>query len=114
LTTQRQATGDSPERIQRLALVEAWRNLPDQEKGITAAEAVKMAKKTTTSDKTSPLVYPELASALLELGTKGEIVDSNRLGYILRGIRHTNYGGFKFERCGAKHAKAVLWRVSPV
>lgn len=112
LHTQRQATTDSPERIKKLALIEAWKNLPCQDKGITAAEAVKMAKeRVDPKDKNSPSIYPELASALLELGWRGEIIDSNRLGCFIRGIRDENIGGFKFSRSENKGQNKVRWCV---
>ena len=121
LTTQRQATAGSPERIKKLALIEAWKNLPDQGKGITAAEAVKMAKErvqaydskgNAINDKNAPQVYPELASALLELGWKGDLIDSNKLGYLIRGIQNQNLGGFKFVKCESKvHGTKALWSV---
>ncbi len=123
LHTQRQATTGSPERVKKMALMEAWKNLPDQDRGITAAEAVKMAKERVlvevrdsngklTIDKNAPFVYPELNSALLELGWKGEIVDSNRLGNLIRAIQNQKLGGSKFEKCESKdRTNKVLWKV---
>ena len=44
LATQRQATAMSPDLAKKLDLIAAWQKLPNQERGITSAEAVKMAK----------------------------------------------------------------------
>ena len=111
LHTQRQATAGSPDRVKKLALIEAWKNLPDHDKGITAAEAVKMAKAKMTDAKDAPLVHPELNSALLELGWKGELIDSNKLGYVIRGIQNTNFGGSMFVKCENKGQNKVRWCV---
>ena len=111
LHTERQATAGSPDRVKKMALIEAWKNLPDQDKGITAAEAVKMAREKVTDAKDAPLVHPELNSALLELGWKGDLIDSNKLGYLIRGIENTNYGGSKFVRGENKTGNKVRWCV---
>jgi hypothetical protein len=114
LYTQRQATEASPDRIKKMALIQAWKKLPDQEKGITASQAVKMAKDTYDGKKDGLLIYPELNSALSELGWKGDVIDSNRLGYVIRGIQNTNYGGFKFVKGESKGQHRVQWCVIEV
>ena len=114
LHTQRQATKNSPDRIKKLALISAWKNLPDQNKGITAAEAVKMAReRIIPKEKDSALVYPELASALLELGHKGDLIDSQKLGYFIRGMQNATYDGSKFVQTGKDGTNKVKWSVEP-
>jgi len=113
LHTQRQATKDSPERIKRSALIQAWWNMPCQDRGFSAAEAVKMAKeRVDPKDKSSDPVYAELNSALLELGYKGDLIDSNALGYLLRSIDGQIYDKFMFSKTDHKGAhNKTLWCV---
>lgn len=103
LTTQRGAANDSPERSEKLALLEAWSSLPEggtNGAGVTAAEARELAEQ-------GP--YATLREALLNLSRDSKLPTSSKIGFKLRAMAGQNIGGWKFENSGVKH-HAVLWR----
>jgi hypothetical protein len=106
LTTQRTASEDSPDRLAKLALLEAWREeLPDQDsKGYTAAEACTLVG--DLADK-----YPKFHEMLMTLGEKGKPIESKKLGYLIRSQKNTNIGGLKFVEVPPKRHSANVWKV---
>jgi putative DNA primase/helicase len=109
LTTQRKATAESPERAEKLALLEAWASLPEggpDGAGITAAEARAYADETPGT----PARYPALREALLTLSRDSKLPSIRQIGIKLRSMKGQNIGGWKFETAGEK-AHAALWRV---
>jgi len=115
LTTQRAATADSPERLEKLALMEAWHAIPEggsDGKGITAVKARDLAEDIPARGN-QPAVstqYPELREALLELSDGSKLPSSNKIGYKIRAMKGQIIGGLRFEKAGEEH-RTVLWRV---
>jgi hypothetical protein len=113
LTTQRKAAIESPARLKKVALIEAWKTLPDggpsdnpcDDHGHTAAEALKLV-----NDDLSGRLYAQLREALLLWGSRGELPSSTSLGYILRGLSEQNHGGFFFKEVG-KLNHVVVWKI---
>jgi hypothetical protein len=104
--TLREAAEESPERLDNLALLTAWRGIPggaQGEGGVTGAEALEHAKDS------SPL-YEPLRTALLAFGSRGELPSPRTLGNKLRALRGNNIGGLKFVRVGTGN-QGVRWRV---
>jgi putative DNA primase/helicase len=109
LVTQREAASNSPQRQQRYALLEGWRELQTalaNVDGLTAAEAIAEACRWNGST-----AYPVLHAALVARGKAGKMVSSTSLGAILRGMKNTTIGGLKLEEGGQRH-KTTLWKVS--
>jgi hypothetical protein len=105
-TTLRTAAEESPERLNNLALLTAWRGIPggaQGEPGATVATALELA------DGKSAL-YEPLRTALLVFGSRGELPSTRSLGNRLRALRGNVIGGLKFVRVGVEH-QSVLWRV---
>jgi hypothetical protein len=106
LATQRRATDDSPDRLAKLALLEAWyTELPDQDKnGYTAYEARKYADEHSAN-------CPGLHEVLLSRGQKGKLIESTKLAYVLRAMKNTNIGRLKFVDTGVKRGRNVAFKV---
>jgi hypothetical protein len=106
LATQRLATDDSPDRLLKLALLEAWYSeLPDQEKnGYTVSEVFKQVGGVS--------LYPNLDQALSALGEKDKPIEPKKLGYFIRSLKNTNIGGFKFVDTKSKRNNTVAWKVT--
>jgi hypothetical protein len=105
LTTQRRAAADAPDRLVKLALLEAWFALPDGSgSGYTAQEAVALV-----AGDDGP-AYEQFRSALMPLGSKGKPPTSNQLGYKLRAMKLENVGGQRFRDVGKRH-QATVWTV---
>jgi putative DNA primase/helicase len=107
LTTQRKASDDSPDRLAKLALLEAWHDeLPGQDKqGYTVNEACALV-----NDK--PALYPRMLDVLQSRGQKGKPIEPTKLGYVIRAMKNTNTGGIKFVDTGVKRNNAVAWSVT--
>jgi hypothetical protein len=113
LTNQRKAATDSPERAEKLALLEAWNNLPrggNSGAGVTASEARTLAEEIpdTASKAGIPTQYPALREALLNLSRDSKLPSNRSIGNKLRAMNGQNIGGFKFMSVGASH-QAALW-----
>jgi putative DNA primase/helicase len=104
---QREAAENSPRRLERLALLEAWSKLPGAAAGFTVPEVLEMAGRLGTP-------YEDLRDALMTFGMKGKFPDSGRLGYKLRGMKNANVGGLKLEDSGARRHHLVVWKVCKV
>jgi len=116
LATQRKATADSPERAVKLALLQAWFDLPGGGPGgdgVTAGEARELAEHIPAA-KGQPMIstrHPELREALLDLSSDSKLPSSRKIGDKIRAMQRQNIAGLRFEKSGTKH-QAVRWRVS--
>ena len=107
LTTQRQAAAESPERLEKLALLEGWSQLPDgTDRGLTAQEAVQAVEG-------DPRGYSMLHAAFLRMSKDGKMATIKQIGYRIRAMSGQNIGGLKFQKCGERDHAAV-WRVAKV
>jgi hypothetical protein len=102
-STLRKAANESPERLQRIALLEGWLELEDGEKGVTVA---KMLEEVTEK----PNRHPTLHRVLMELGSKDELASSKVIGNVIRGMKRTVNDDMRFEEAGEDH-RAIKWRV---
>ena len=103
--TQRKAHAESPERQDKLALLEGWRELPD---GTSEGLSVQQAMVTVQDN---PALYPTLHSAFSRFGKGGKPPSHQAIQYKLRGMHDQNIGGMKFEKCGSTRTGTGLWRV---
>jgi hypothetical protein len=114
--TRRQAADDAPERLDRLALLEAWAALPDggeKGRGVTAGEAHKYASPCPPSrsgTSPEPPEYPDLADALMRFSKDGKIPPPRTIGNLIRAMAGRNIGKLVFRKAGVDHQSA-LWRV---
>jgi hypothetical protein len=109
LATQVRAAEESPDRLNRINLLEAWRELPGGklgEGGVTAAEALTFAEK-------EPEKYATLRNALLQNRRDGKLPTSGSLGMTLGGMKNSLIGGLKLKRVG-DIKRAALWSVELV
>jgi hypothetical protein len=103
------AAEESPDRLNRINLLEAWRELPGGklgEGGVTAAEALTFAEK-------EPEKYATLRNALLQNRRDGKLPTSGSLGMTLGGMKNSLIGGLKLKRVG-DIKRAALWSVELV
>jgi hypothetical protein len=104
LTTQRRAAADSPARLEKLALLEAWLALPEGSRhGYTAQEVLELAMEEGPA-------FEQLRAALMPLGDKGKLPTSSKLGYKLRAMKLENVAGKRFQDREKRH-QATVWIV---
>jgi hypothetical protein len=107
-TTRRKAAEESPDRLNKLALLEAWSELPngsDGGLGVTSEEAHRLA----FGDKDNPARYPALGEVLMRFSRDGKVSTRN-IGFILRGMRGQNFNGRAF-RTDRDLKRSALWYV---
>lgn len=106
-TTRRKAAEDAPERLDNLALLEAWAEIPNggpDGNGATATEAHRLATADPDGD---------LAVALLRFSRDGKIPSPRVIGNRIRAIAGRNYGGLAFHARGFLKRER-LWMVVKV
>lgn len=110
--TRRQAAEESPERLDRLALLEAWAALPQggpNGRGVTAEDAGRLA----AGEHGAPTDYPALADALTRFSHDGRIPNARKIGNLLRSMGDRNIGGMAF-RVRGHFRRSALWHVARV
>jgi hypothetical protein len=111
--TRRQAADDSPERLDRLALLEAWAALPaggQKSRGVTAGEAYQYANERIGSGEDQRPRYPELVDALMRFSKDGKLLTARAIGNLIRTIAGRNIGGLAFRKAG-DYQRSALWKV---
>lgn len=111
-TTRRKAAEESPDRLNKLALLEAWKALPGgslEGWGLTAEEAHRMAFGAGSS---TPPTHPSLVDVFLRFSRDGK-TSPRTTGNIIRGMRGQNIGGFAFKSDRDKR-RSLLWYVAQV
>jgi hypothetical protein len=107
LHTQRQAAAESPERLDKLALLEGWAQLPDgTDRGLTVQEAVLAVEG-------DPRSYSMLHAAFLRMSKDGKMPTIKQIGYRIRAMSGQNIGGLKFQKYGDRD-HSTLWTVVKV
>jgi len=105
LTTQRQAAKEMPDRLDKLALLEGWSQLPGgTDKGLTVEEALREVE--SNAEK-----YRALHSALIRISRDGKLPSIRQIGNRIRAMQRQNTGGKMFQACGEDRDGARLWRV---
>src|SRR5262249_29536676 len=106
---------ESPERLDKLALLEGWAQLPGGNgdgRGLTAEEVLDLVMPPKSSD-TSP--YPGMHDLLMRTLKHCKSPNYGRqLSYRLRGMSGSNVGGMRFVKAGETREHATLWRVTKV
>jgi hypothetical protein len=106
LTTQRAAEKNSPQRCERLALLEGWSELPyGASKGHTVAEALTYVTE-------NPVRYSMLNSAFLAMSRDGKSPTAKTIGYQIRAIQKTPIGGVRFEKADEDNNHVTVWKVT--
>lgn len=104
-STLRVEAEEAPERQEKLALLEAWRELPrggDGRGGHTANEAIELAEK-----------HAALHAALVQLSRDGKLPTPRQIGNAIRAMKGAIIGGMRFEK-GGSDARSARWRVAKV
>lgn len=108
-TTQRAATDEAPERLDKLALLEGWRELAgggDEGAGWTVQDALHEVAE-------SPSRYPILRAALMRLSRDDRLPTPRVIGNRIRAMRAENVGGLMFQRAGESH-RSIRWKAIKV
>lgn len=103
-STRRVAAEEAPERLEKLALLEAWRQLQQGGEdgiGVTVEDAVQRAIENPQGD---------LHHALMKRSRDGKTPDVRRVGNFIRGMKGAMIGGLKFYKAG-EHRRSAMWRV---
>jgi hypothetical protein len=114
--TRKAAAAEAPERLNKIALLEAWRALPGggpTGPGVTLEEACKLATPTFnySTGSTSPEPYPELRQALLRFSPDGKLPSTQVLSHVIRSLKSYKINGLAFAVFDTvKHA--VKWHVT--
>ena len=108
--TRKKVAAEAPERMDHLALLDAWASAPDGGKngnGITVESAFRLA---SSVERDHPPKCPELTAALMRFSKDARLPTSRQIGYILRAVKGRVMGGQWFtNKPDGKHA--VLWSV---
>jgi primase-polymerase (primpol)-like protein len=117
--TRRQAADEAPERLNRLALLEAWRTLPgggEGGHGVTAAEARRLAelKVEPADSRTTPEPrHPALVDALERFGRDGKLPSPRSIDNTISALSRQNIDGWAFRKVGER-LRSSLWTVCQV
>jgi len=107
LTTQRKTAADSPDRLEKLALLDGWAQLPDGDTtGITLAEAIREVEG-------NPTRFAPLHGVLMAMSKDSKMPSNKAIGNKIRSMNEQNIGGRRFEKNGEKD-HSTLWRARKV
>jgi len=105
--TQFAAAADSPDRRDKVALLEGWRELPGGkagEGGVTTAEALDLVKNNLQS-------YQTLRGVFMQRGQKGQLADPRNIGKALSAMYKSIWGGLRLIKNPTLRHGAVPWMV---
>jgi hypothetical protein len=108
LTTQRNRAKKMPDRINKTALLEGWKELDPEREGKTVQEALDAVNGDNAAR------YATLKSAFMAISKDGKLPSVTRIGAKLRAMKKTPIGRMCFEKCGETRDGAVAWRVIKV
>jgi hypothetical protein len=105
LTNQRKAEDESPERLEKLALLEGWAELQRDEapNGLTVDEALEFVRE-------KPAFYALLQGAFVRMTKDGKLPSVKVVGNRLRCLNRQNVGGLRFVKVGTRNHSSV-WTV---
>ena len=107
--SRRDAAKESPDRLNKLALITGWASLPhgsDGCRGHTATEARDMAER-------NPGSFPILHEALINLSRDGHMPSTKSIGRHMASLKDTPIGGLRVTQVGV-HQHTILWRIDKV
>lgn len=107
--SRRDAARESPDRLNKLALITGWASLPhgsDGCRGHTATEARELAER-------NPGSFPILHEALINLSRDGHMPSTKSIGRHMASLKDTPIGGLRVTQVGV-HQHTILWRVDKV
>jgi hypothetical protein len=105
LQTQREAAAESPDHLDKLALLQGWRDLDVNGGGLTVDEVLRTV---------DARLHSTLYAALMRMSKDNKMPSSRTLGYHLRAIKGQNVGGMRFDKAGQNRDSIVLWKVTRV
>jgi hypothetical protein len=112
-TTRRKAAEESPDRLNKLALLEAWKDLPGggpEGSGVTSEEAHRLAFDRKEGEKTVKATNPELGAALARFSRDGKVTARN-IGNTIRAMKGQKFDGMAFMVKGY-YKRSALWHVT--
>jgi hypothetical protein len=101
------AAEEAPERLRKLALLDAWESIPGNEGGITVRAAYARAMEKGEDGKPT---NPELHDAFIAFGKDGRFPSPETIGRTISGMCEVVLEGKKFIKAGKTH-HAVIWKV---
>ena len=106
LVAQRDAHDEAPEKVERVALLSGWSELPDgQSGGYTIKEAVELVT-------SQPIVFSALNDAFGSILLRdGKTIDTVSIGRKFRGMRDQTHGGWVLERAAWVRGSIIRWVV---
>jgi putative DNA primase/helicase len=113
LVTQRKATKESAEHMDKIRLLETWKFACESEnrpEGLTVENLLELFDPRRFTEGHPKLVVSQALSAL---GSSGRPPTSRQIGDKLRSMKNENVGGYKFVENGKSHG-AVIWKVENV
>jgi hypothetical protein len=102
LHTQREGAKEKPDRLNKAALLEAWKEIDRDGKGKTIEEALELA---------ATGVCPALREALMNLSRDGKLPTINDVKYRIRSMKKTPINRLRFEDKGENRKHQKLWTV---
>lgn len=106
--TCKDAAQSSEERLQKLALLEAWQSLPEGRGdglGITAARVFDLATNPAQLEQ-----YRSVRDVLMMFGHNGKPADPRILGNRIRAMKGAIFNGMRFVEAGKEHG-VIRWKV---
>jgi hypothetical protein len=104
---QHKSATEMPERINRAALLEGWRELELEGKGKTVPEALRAVEE-------NPDTYATLKTAFMSLSRDGKMPDSIRIGKKIGAMKKTPINRMRFATLGENRNGAQIWTVVDV
>jgi hypothetical protein len=105
--TRRKAADESPERLDKIALLEGWRELPTgkmEQGGHTVEEARQLVE-------ADPKQYATLHAVFIRKARGGKFPDARSIGKLISGMQGATFDGMSFAKAGTKK-RSALWAVA--
>lgn len=103
--TRRKAADEAPERLDKLALLEGWAELPD---GRTCGHTVEHALRLIQE---SPERFATLRSAFTRRSRDGKLPTPRQIGNLIRGMKGAKFDKMAFEKAGERN-RSACWIVT--
>jgi hypothetical protein len=101
---QHKSAAEMPERINRAAFLEGWKELEEEGKGKTVEEALQAIED-------DPRKYATLKTAFMSLSKDGKMPGSKRIGIKIGSMKKTPINRMRFQMLGETRNGARIWTV---